>query len=162
MLWEAAYWRDASTRTAVTGDLETPGLAHLLQSWGRAGDVGVLAETEDQRPLGAAWYRLWSDEQHSYGFVSSTIPELAVGVVAEARGRGVGTALITQLLRVAQETGVSGVSLSVEPENPARRLYTRLKFRKVGFIGGAWTMLYRCRTDTGPSVIQPGLEPGTS
>ena len=30
MLWEAAYWRDASTCTPVAGDLETPDLAYLL------------------------------------------------------------------------------------------------------------------------------------
>ena len=123
MLWAAAYWRDASTRTPVAGDLETPALAYLLTTWGRAGDVGVLAETKDRRALGAAWYRFWTEEQHSYGFVSPTIPELAVAVAAEARGRGVGTALVAELLRVAEESGVSGVSLSVEPENPARRLY---------------------------------------
>ena len=30
MLWEAAYWRDASTRTPVAGDLDTPDLTYLL------------------------------------------------------------------------------------------------------------------------------------
>ncbi len=151
MLWEAAYWRDASTRTPVAGDLETPDLAYLLATWGRAGDVGVLAETKGRRALGAAWYRLWTEEQHSYGFVSPAIPELAVAVAAEARGLGVGTALVTELLRVAEESGVSGVSLSVEPENPARRLYKRLKFRKVDAVGGGWTMLYRCRSRGSPT-----------
>ena len=151
MLWEAAYWRDASTRTPVAGDLDTPDLTYLLETWGRAGDVGVLAQTEERRSLGAAWYRLWTYEQHSYGFVSPAIPELAVGVAAEARGRGVGAALVTELLRVAEERGVSGVSLSVEPENPARRLYERLMFRKVDSVGGGWTMLYRCRGRGSPT-----------
>ncbi len=33
------------------------------------------------------------------------------------------------------------VSLSVWPENPAKRLYLRLKFEIVGRHGRAWTML---------------------
>jgi ribosomal protein S18 acetylase RimI-like enzyme len=145
MLWEAAYWREASLRAPLASDLDRPDLVYLLDHWGRAGDAGVLAEAEGGTPFGAAWYRLWTHEQHSYGFVSPDIPELAVGVVEEVRGQGIGFALVHELLNLAEQSGLPGVSLSVEPDNPARRLYTRIGFRDVETVGRAWTMLYLCQ-----------------
>lgn len=53
---------------------------------------------------------------------------------------GVATTLLTRLLADATAQGVPAVSLSVEPENPARILYERLGFVKVSEVGGAWTM----------------------
>ena len=48
------------------------------------------------------------------------------------RGRGTGTVLVAGLAQVARQQGLPGMSLSVEPDNPARRLYERLGFRDVG------------------------------
>ena len=72
-------------------------------------------------------------------------PELPVGIVAEQRGRGAGTALLRVLLQAAVEEGLPGLSLSVEPDNPAVHLYRRLGFERVGRNGGAETMLLRLR-----------------
>lgn len=47
------------------------------------------------------------------------------------RGNGLGTALMTAVQDYAASLG-KGVILFVEPENPARRLYTRLGFRELG------------------------------
>lgn len=57
----------------------------------------------------------------------------------QARGRGVGTALVTALLAKSHSQGVDQVSLSVEKENPALRLYTRLGFVVSCDSGGAYT-----------------------
>ena len=76
-----------------------------------------------------------------YGFVDATVPELGMGVVREWRGRGVGTLLLAALVEVAREQGVEALSLSVEADNSARRLYERFGFRTVGEVGGSLTML---------------------
>jgi ribosomal protein S18 acetylase RimI-like enzyme len=47
------------------------------------------------------------------------------------RGRGLGTAILTELLRQAQQSG-RPVTLHVLRVNPAQRLYHRLGFRVVG------------------------------
>jgi ribosomal protein S18 acetylase RimI-like enzyme len=52
----------------------------------------------------------------------------------EFRGRGIGTALVTQLFAEADASGRS-VSIHVESNNPARRLYVRLGFQGVGEHG---------------------------
>jgi GNAT superfamily N-acetyltransferase len=83
--------------------------------------------------LGAAWYRYPAAEAHGLGFVAPDIPELAIATVAEARGRGLGTELLTALLSVARARGVQALSLNVSGANtPACRLYERHGFRDTG------------------------------
>ena len=47
------------------------------------------------------------------------------------------------LIRAARDDGFAALSLSVEPDNPAARLYERLGFERVGWFEGAQTMLLR-------------------
>jgi ribosomal protein S18 acetylase RimI-like enzyme len=55
-----------------------------------------------------------------------------IALAPEYRGRGIGTAL---LRAVMAEAGARTVSIHVEANNPARRLYERLGFRPVGEHG---------------------------
>ena len=143
MLYEAACWRpiDHAPRDEVLAD---PDVARYLSGWGRPGDLGLVAE-EDGAPLGAAWIRLFDADDAGYGFVAEDIPELTIAVTAETRSRGVGTALIQALLAAARAAGRPALSLSVEPDNPARRVYERAGFAPVGTNGGAVTMLLELR-----------------
>src|SRR4051794_9393780 len=96
MLSVAAYWQESKPRP-VDEVLRTPGLAHYIAGWPQPNDFGVIAEDED-RPLGAAWWRYFPATDPGYGFVSSDIPEVSIGVLAGSRGVGVGTLLIGALL----------------------------------------------------------------
>jgi mycothiol synthase len=67
--------------------------------------------------------------------LTADVPELGgwdlsyVGVVPEARGRGVGNALICKALHEARTAGESQLTLAVDARNqPARHLYERLGF----------------------------------
>jgi GNAT superfamily N-acetyltransferase len=53
-----------------------------------------------------------------------------MALLPEWRGRGIGTALLRDLLDGAAEAGVP-IRLRVEPQNRARRLYERLGFRTI-------------------------------
>ena len=55
-------------------------------------------------------------------------PELAIAVAEEHRGDGIGAVLMTAIADHARTDGVGRISLSVDAENPARRLYARLGF----------------------------------
>jgi GNAT superfamily N-acetyltransferase len=64
------------------------------------------------------------------------VPEMAMAVVAEARGQGIGSALIEALAQEAAQR-FSQLSLNVHLRNPAARLYTRTGFRVAG-AGRGW------------------------
>lgn len=142
MLFEAAYWRPGVHRPPLDLALQRPELRKLLAGWGtRPGDAGVIALGPADEFVGASWYRFWTDADHSYGYVSADIPELAIAVAADRRGQGAGKALMTGLLLTASRAGLERISLSVEQDNPAASLYRRFGFREVSTVGNAWTMV---------------------
>jgi ribosomal protein S18 acetylase RimI-like enzyme len=133
MLRHALYWRER-----VPGSLTS----RYVRSWGRPGDTAVIA-LEDGFAVGAAWYRLFSETEPGYGFVDESTPELAIAVVPSKRGRGIGEQLLTALIERARAAGHDSLSLSVEPENPSRKLYERHGFEVVDRGSEAWTMKAR-------------------
>jgi len=131
MLHHAYYWRER-----VPGSL----VSRYVRGWGRPGDTAVIA-LEGGFPVGAAWYRLFRTAEPGYGFVDEETPELAIAVVPSKRGHGIGDELLQALLAKATAGGYGRLSLSVEPGNPARKLYERHGFEVVDERPEAWTMV---------------------
>ncbi len=121
------------------GDADVP-LERYVAGWGRPGDNAIVAIDEFQ-PVGAAWYRLFAEGEPGYGFVDEDTPELTIAVVPSRRGKGTGRELLARLLDDARREGYARISLSVESDNPAIRLYEHHGFAKVGERAGAWVML---------------------
>ena len=121
------------------GDEADVPLERYVAGWGRPGDSGLLAIDEFQ-PVGAAWYRVFEEEEPGYGFVDESTPELTIAIVPSRRGRGLGEELLTALLEQARSEGYGQISLSVEPDNPALHLYEQHGFAKVGERAGTWVM----------------------
>ncbi|MCX7522461.1 GNAT family N-acetyltransferase [Microbacterium sp. STN6] len=139
MLLVAFNW-DGAERFTLDRILAMPEGAHYVDDWPRADDFGVTAE-DDDGPIGAAWARFLTAADPGYGFVAPDVPELTIGVEARVRGRGVGRALLGELTAQAEARGIRALSLSVEDNNGARRLYERAGFTTVGRNGGSDTML---------------------
>jgi ribosomal protein S18 acetylase RimI-like enzyme len=57
-----------------------------------------------------------------------------IALMPDWRNRGIGTRLLNEILDEARATG-STVTLHVEPDNPAQRLYRRLGFRLIEHRG---------------------------
>lgn len=117
-------------------------LERYVAGWGRRGDNAIVAIDEFQ-PVGAAWYRLFTEDEPGYGFLDEETPELTIAVVPSRRGKGLGKELLTELLAAARAEGYEAISLSVEPDNPALRLYEQHGFTGVGEHAGAWIMRAR-------------------
>lgn len=147
-LWEmlvaGAFWRPDGPHGSVAQALSEPQLARYVVGWPRPGDLGVVA-LGGQQPVGAARARLFPESDPGYGFVDAATPEMYIGVVQAWCGRGVGSRLLDALVLAAREQGLTSLSLSVEPDNHARRLYERLGFRQVDDANGSLTMLLRLR-----------------
>lgn len=129
MLAEAAFPLTAEKRP---GALDDDHVARYLTTWGEhPGDVGLVA-VEAGRRIGAAWAVHLPADRPGYGWVAPDVPELAVAAGADARGRGVGRALVTGVLDVAAAHGTNRVSLSVNLRNAvAHGLYGSLGFAEV-------------------------------
>ena len=136
----AAYWRPHDPLPDLSLGLQRADLAQWLEGWGRPGDTAVLAQ-QQERIIGAAWFRLWTLQNHSYGFVAPEIPELGIGIQPGERRRGIGTALIRILLEEASLQDFQKVSLSVENDNGAIRLYEQEGFQVQSRESQASTML---------------------
>ena len=137
MLHHAYYWKE---RQPDAG----PGpVALYVKAWGRRGDTAVIA-LDNGFPVGAAWYRLFTTRMPGFGFVDENTPELAIAVVPNARGRGVGAALLDTLLERARGEGHAAVSLAVDRENAgAIALYERHGFERTAEAGDTYTMVAR-------------------
>lgn len=139
MLYQAIYV--AAGDTPPERDVvNQPEFARYVRAWGRADDSGFIAiNTGSQQPIGAAWLRLLTGDDKGYGYVDDATPELSVAVLSGYRGKGIGTRLLTELLRAAS-IHYPAVSLSVAPDNPASQLYQHLGFETVGMSGTSLTM----------------------
>ena len=93
--------------------------AEVGSEWGRY----IVAEAADGSALGYAGLRAVGVE----GDVQT------IAVAAEARGRGVGRALLAELLAEAERRGVRELFLEVRADNPvARALYESVGFAEIG------------------------------
>lgn len=105
--------------------LADPQLQVYVQDFGKqTGDFGLFAEVEGVI-AGAVWARIMED----YGYIDNETPSLAIALYKEYRGKGVGTALLQAMLKLLQEHGYEQVSLAVQKENYAVKLYTACGFR---------------------------------
>jgi len=104
-----------------------PFLKKYVEGWGRPGDIGVLALDGSGTAVGAAWVRLLEHNYYARNYAAENIPELAIGVRPEWRGKGIGSALMKRL--IPEITGYyPALVLSVRAINPAVHLYERLGF----------------------------------
>ena len=113
--------------------------AHYFRNFPSGGDFGFVDEQDDQ-VRAVAWLIFLTAEDPGYGFVDIETPELSIMTFTNFRGRGIGSALLAELISTARARGLTGISLSVEDGNGARRLYDRSGFRVVGRNGGSDTM----------------------
>lgn len=140
MLVAALLWRPKRRWWPTSLLLLFPQMQIFYRGWGRPGDTAFVAE-EEGRPIGIVWYRFFTEASHGEGYVDEDTPELVIAVVREARGHGVGRALMTMIHERARSDGVRRMSLSSNLENPARRLAESFGYRELAEREGDDRML---------------------
>ena len=138
ILWEMLYQALQTSEGAPPRDIvRQPQFARHAEGWGRAGDTGFVAYDAKQKDelLGAVWLRLATGDQRDD---TKATPALAFAVKPGLRRRGIGAALLTQLVKATPQQ--STILISAPANNPAVRLYERFGFKVVEQSEGAVTM----------------------
>ena len=86
------------------------------------GDFGWVAEV-GKGAIGVVWAQFLPPDDPGYGFLAEDTPEVSLWVRGDWRGRGVGRALLRRVQDDARARGVPRLSLSVEADNYAKKLY---------------------------------------
>jgi ribosomal protein S18 acetylase RimI-like enzyme len=125
MLYAALAWNPERELPPAEWVLAHPKVVIFHRDWGRDGDIALVAEEEGEL-FGLVWWRLFTEEEHGEGYVDEATPELAIAVRDGYRDRGIGRSLMDAAATRARQDGLARLSLSVEADNPARRLYARV------------------------------------
>ena len=129
ILWEMLYQALKTSEGAPSRDIvRQPEYARHVEGWGRPGDTGFVAYDAEQKDalLGAVWLRVPAGDQKEG---EEAAAELVLAVNPGQRKRGIGAALLTQLVKANPHH--SAVSISAPANNPAVRLYERFGFKIV-------------------------------
>lgn len=130
MCYEAGFPKETGERPSFEEAQQLQWFRDYTRDWpGQRGDFGVIAEDENGKPVGAAWYRDYPRKELSKDI--STY-ELSIALIPEARGKGTGKKLMVCLLEGAKAQGVEGLVLQVRPENKrAKALYLQIGFQTI-------------------------------
>ena len=101
-----------------------PEIYVYIKDFGGKDDCCVVAE-QDEQIVGAAWTRIIN----AYGHIDDKTPELAISLLPNYRGQGIGSKMMNTLFDLLRERGYKQTSLSVQKENPAVRFYLRLGYK---------------------------------
>jgi len=129
-MYEAVSWNPERELPPFEALIDHPQLAIYHREWGRPGDVALAAEV-GEAVVGVGFFRLFTEDEHGHGYVDDETPELGIAVREDSRGDGIGALLLAELAEHARSRGITRLSLSVEPENPALRLYERVGYLEI-------------------------------
>ncbi len=117
----APEFGEAWNRRQVSDSLLLTGTAYCL-----IGAKGAIDPAPEEATAGFALTRSIFDEEEL----------LLFAVLPQYRGRGLGAALLTEVITRARQRGIRRLFLEMRRNNPAGRLYTGFGFRTVGVRPG--------------------------
>jgi ribosomal protein S18 acetylase RimI-like enzyme len=126
------------------GIIELPALSSYIKDFGKDTDLCLVAELNGDL-IGAIWTRIFTETEKGYGFVDSKTPELSMSIIENYRNKGIGTRLLTAMINKLIQLDSDQVSLSVDKENYAFRLYHKFGFETVESDGKSATMIKKLK-----------------
>ena len=141
-LYEAIFQRDETNLLPKTV-INDPSLKIYIADFGKKPhDYCVCADVAGEI-IGAAWVRIIN----GFGHLDGDTPEFAISLYKEYRSRGIGTALMKEMLALLARKGYRRTSLAVQKDNYALRMYERLGFQRVDENAEEYIM--ECRFECG-------------
>ena len=139
-LYEAIFQRDGDD-PLPRNVIERPEIKVFIEDFGRQDDHCLVA-LAGGRIIGAVWTRILSGAVKGFGNIDGQTPEFAVSVYKEYRGKGVGTRLMLDMLRLLKDKGYAKASLAVQKDNYAVKMYQKVGFAVVDENEEEYIMTY--------------------
>ena len=114
-------------------------ISRYVDGWGRSGDTSLVA-MESGHPIGAAWFRLFSETLRGYGYLDAGTPEMTIVVVPTRQGQGIGQQLLAALIERGQAAGYPALSVSVQRHHADHPLFVEQGFEQVREDGETLTL----------------------
>lgn len=119
--------------------INQPELQVYIKDFGKNnGDMCLIAQVESAI-IGAVWVRIMND----YGHIDNETPSFAISILKEYRNYGIGTELMTQMLRKLKIQGYRQASLAVQKMNYAVHMYKKVGFEIVDENAEEYIMICR-------------------
>lgn len=135
-LYEAVFIPEGAVPPART-ITALPELQVYIKDFGKGkDDIAYVAEV-DEKVVGAVWCRIMDD----YGHVDDKTPSLAMSILPEYRGKGIGTKLLATFFKALKGKGYKQLSLFVQKQNYAVGMYRKAGFQIVLESGDEFVML---------------------
>lgn len=126
-LYEAIYIPEGA-EAPPKSMIDKPELQIYTEQFGKDRADYALAAESNGSVVGAVWVRIMDD----YGHVDENTPSLAISLYKQYRDFGIGTALMKEMILHLKERGCKRVSLAVQKENYALKMYQKAGFKIVG------------------------------
>lgn len=137
-LYEAIF-QPEETNLVPKSIIEKPELQVYVKDFGKYKDDYCFCAEIDGKVVGAVWVR----NIKGYGSIDDTTPEFAIAVFKEYRKIGIGTSLMNTMLEHLKKLHYPKVSLSVQKENYAVKMYIKLGFEIIGENEDEYIMIHR-------------------
>lgn len=128
-LWKvlaiSAHSSEAEART-------DPVISRYLLGWKKQTDIGLIALDNSAQAVGAAWVRCFGPAISPFHYLPEAPYQLIIGVCTP--GQGIGSLLLTHLIKEIDAQGSIVLSLNVRANSRAVALYLRAGFRVVDEI----------------------------
>lgn len=127
------WYKDPVPRSVIY----EPELWCTIENFGQDKDDFCLVAEVDKKIIGAVWVRT----SKQYGHIDNKTPCFSISLYPEYRNQGIGTELMKKMIKSLTEKGYKRASLSVQKENYAARLYSKLDFETVKEHNGECIMV---------------------
>ena len=138
-LYEAIFQRDEQNRLP-RDVIKQPEIQVYIENFGGKDDHCLVAECDD-KIVGAVWTRIMAGKVRGFGNVDDQTPEFAISLYQEYRNRGIGTTLMQRMLQHLKKKGYRQVSLAVQKDNYALRMYQAVGFSVIDELDQEYLMI---------------------
>ncbi|MDU1890589.1 MAG: GNAT family N-acetyltransferase [Dysgonomonas sp.] len=130
LLYEAIFQSENSASLPFE-IIYSPDIYVYIEDWGKSKNDLCLIGEIDGKIVGGVWTRILAGEVKGYGNIDNTTPEFAISLFKEFRKKGYGTLLMAEMINLLKQKSYKRVSLSVNKENYAARMYKNLGFEVI-------------------------------